>query len=114
MASPGVAGFLIEADDQPMGFALWRRAAAEAELLTLAVSPMHRRRGVGRGLLAAVVRDARESGAIELFLEVGTDNPAALSLYDKAGFTKVGRRPAYYRRTTGPAADAVVMRRGLA
>lgn len=114
MASPGVAGVLIEADHQPVGFALWRRAADEAELLTLAVGPTHRRRGIGRCLLAAVVCNARESGAVALFLEVGIDNPAALSLYEKVGFSKVGRRAAYYRRAAGPAADAVIMRRGLA
>ncbi|MBV8187089.1 MAG: GNAT family N-acetyltransferase [Alphaproteobacteria bacterium] len=114
MASPGVAGLLIEADRQPVGFALWRRAAAEAELLTLAVSPTHRRRGAGGRLVAAVVRNAREAGAIELFLEVGIDNLPALSLYEKAGFFKVGCRAAYYHRAAGPAADAVVMRLGLA
>jgi ribosomal-protein-alanine N-acetyltransferase len=114
LASPGVTGLLIEADQEAVGFALWRRVAEEAELLTLAVGPAHRRRGAGGRLLEAVANDARGSGATELFLEVGIDNPAAVSLYEKAGFAKVGHRAAYYRRAAGPAVAAVVMRRGLA
>src|SRR5262249_2726639 len=114
LASPGVAGVLVEADHRPVGFALWRHAADEAELLTLAVSPGHRRRGAGRRLMSTVVCDARERGARALFLEVGSDNPQAKALYDDMGFRIVGRRPAYYRRASGPAADAVVMRLALA
>lgn len=113
MASAGVAGLLIEADADAIGFALWRRAADEAELLTLAVSPTHRRCGVGRSLVEEVVRCAREAGAADLFLEVGTDNRAASALYDKLGFVVVGNRAGYYRRAAGPAADAAVMRLGL-
>jgi ribosomal-protein-alanine N-acetyltransferase len=114
LASTGVAGMVIEADGRAVGFALWRRAADEAELLTLAVSPTHRRRGAGRCLVTAVVRRAREAGARNLFLEVGIDNPEARALYDETGFSVVGRRARYYRRAAGPAADAVVMRLALA
>jgi ribosomal-protein-alanine N-acetyltransferase len=114
LASPGAAGLLLEAHGHAIGFALWRLAADEAELLTLAVSLAHRRRGAGRRLVEAVVARVRKEGARYLFLEVGNDNPAARALYEGMGFVTVGRRAAYYRRAAGPAADAVVMRFSLA
>ena len=110
LASPGVAGLLLQADGADAGFALCRVAADEAELLTIAVRPAHRRQGAGRGLLAAIIDHVRAAGAQTLYLEVGADNPAARSLYDAKGFCAVGNRPAYYRRSEGRIADGVVMR----
>lgn len=109
LASPGVAGLLVEVEGHADGFALWRTAADEAELLTIAVQADRRRQGLGRALLAAVVERARRSGAHRLFLEVGADNGPARRLYSQAGFVEVGRRPGYYRRHTG-FADALVLR----
>ena len=110
LAAPGVAGLLVEDDDGDGGFVLYRVAVDEAELLTLAVSPARRRRGVGRTLLGAVIDRARAVGARTLFLEVGADNGPARSLYAAAGFACIGRRAAYYQRHGGVAADALVMR----
>jgi ribosomal-protein-alanine N-acetyltransferase len=84
-------------------------AADEAELLTIAVQADQRGRGAGRTLLAAVTAHARAAGACSLFLEVGADNPAALSLYGQAAFQAIGSRKAYYQRGGGAAADAIVM-----
>ena len=113
LASPGVAGLLLQVDGRDAGIALCRVAADEAELLTIAVRPAERRRGAGRRLLTAVIEHAREAGARTLFLEVGADNPPARALYEAMGFRVVGRRAAYYRRGEGPAADALVMRLSL-
>ena len=110
VASAGVAGLLLQVDGHDTGFAMCRVAADEAELLTIAVRPAHRRQGAGRHLLAAVIDHVRKSGARTLFLEVGVDNPAAQSLYEAQGFCAVGERRAYYQRGHGPAADGIVMR----
>lgn len=110
LASPGTAGFLLEAKAGDVGMAIGRVAADEAELLTVAVSPRHRRQGAARRLLAAVIDWARQADAGALFLEVGVDNPAAHHLYRSLGFVEVGRRVAYYARVDGPPADAIVMR----
>jgi [ribosomal protein S18]-alanine N-acetyltransferase len=109
LASPGVAGLFLEIEGREDGFALWRTAADEAELLTIAVRSDRRRRGLGRALLAAVVAQVRQGDAQNLFLEVGADNAPARSLYSQAGFVEVGRRADYYRRHTG-FADALVLR----
>ena len=110
VASPGAAGLLLQVDGHDAGLALCRVAADEAELLTIAVRPAHRRKGAARRLLAAVIDHVRQSGARTLFLEVGVDNPSARSLYESQGFRAVGERRAYYRRGEGPAADGIVMR----
>ena len=110
LATPGVSGFLMQAGDHDVGFALHRIVADEAELLTIAVRPTLRRRGAGRRLLAAAIAHAQEAGATSFFLEVAVDNHAARHLYETAAFQVVGVRSAYYRRSDGGAADALVMR----
>jgi ribosomal-protein-alanine N-acetyltransferase len=109
--APGVTGF-AEASPAPAGFILCRLAADEAEILTLATRPDHRRRGVALALLEAAVDAVRSQGAKSLFLEVAADNVAARALYAKASFIAVGRRRGYYARAEG-AVDAVILRRDL-
>jgi len=104
LAAPGTFAFIH--DD---GFVLGRAAADEAEILTLAVAPHARGKGLGRALLQAAISRARELGATTMFLEVGADNPAALALYAGLGFAKVGQRKAYYEGR-----DALVLRLPLA
>ena len=95
------------------GFAIARLAADEAEILTVAVDSAWRGRGVGRALLSEILRQAAYAGARSMFLEVEESNAAALALYRRLGFTRIGERPGYYRRRDGSRALAVVMRRGL-
>ena len=113
LASPGVTGLLLQAAGCDAGIALCRVAADESELLTIAVRPTERRRGLGRRLLTAVIDHVREAGARTLFLEVGADNPPARALYEAMGFRVIGTRAAYYRRGDGPPADALIMRLSL-
>jgi len=87
---------------------LARTAAGEAEILTLAVAPHARGRGLGRALLDRAIAQAETQGAQALFLEVGADNPHALALYGALGFAKVGLRKRYYG-----AGDALVLRLSL-
>lgn len=94
----------------PMGFLLGRVAGGEGELLTLAVAPEARRSGQGRALVERFLAHCAAEGAEAAFLEVASDNKAALGLYHRTGWDSVGRRPAYY----APGIDAVVMRHGLA
>lgn len=53
---------------RPQGFLLGRTVAGEAELLTLAVAPEYRRRGIAAGLLAEFARTALGRGALTPFL----------------------------------------------
>lgn len=112
IASPGGFGLCVRSDGEILGFVLARAIAGEAEILTLAVDPDRRRRGLARGLMAAATAAAQAAGAEAMFLEVAADNAAAIALYRAGGFTQIGSRPGYYRRGEG-AADALVMRRDL-
>ncbi|ABS65212.1 GCN5-related N-acetyltransferase [Parvibaculum lavamentivorans DS-1] len=100
LAMPGVFGFMWGPEAAPEGFVLARLGGGEAEILTICVAPALRRAGTGRLLLQAAAAYALASGADALFLEVAEDNPAALRLYERFGFTSVGIRPAYYARGT--------------
>ena len=98
----------------PVGFAIARIAADEAELLSIGVAASWRRRGIARALLADVLRRTTSAGARAIFLEVAEDNSAAQALYAGEGFSAVGRRPEYYRRSpVGPGAAALTFRRQL-
>lgn len=89
------------ASRRPVGFITVRRAADEAEVLTMAVHPRHRRAGVGRLLLEAALRHLYAERVSEVFLEVDPENDAALALYRRAGFEAVGERPDYYATANG-------------
>jgi ribosomal-protein-alanine N-acetyltransferase len=74
---------------------------------TIGVSPEFQGRGIGTALLAALLARADELFA-PVFLEVRTDNTAAISLYERHGFTRIGLRKRYYRPS---GADAYTMMR---
>lgn len=109
LADP-LAFLLVEGD---AGFLLGRAVAGEAELLTIAVAPEARRRGLGRTLVSRFLYQARLRQADRAFLEVSAQNPAAIALYESAGFALVGRRPGYYRTPEGARIDALLMARDL-
>jgi ribosomal-protein-alanine N-acetyltransferase len=109
-----MGGFAVLAEEAgPQGFVLTRTVADEAEILTLAVAPDFRRRGIGRSLVEAAALEAARRGARSFFLEVAEDNPGALALYESADFQAVGLRRAYYARPDARPADALVLRRPL-
>ena len=96
----------------PVGFMLSRRAADEAEILTVAVAPAERGRGIARDLLARHLSRLAALGIARVFLEVDDGNRAALKLYARVGFREVGRRQGYYARAQGSGA-ALTLRRDL-
>ena len=110
----GPGGMALSAGDQDIhGFILIRANSYEAEILTLAIEPAFRRRGLARMLVEAAASFAETQGAEGLFLEVAEDNPAAIALYAGLAFDQVGRRRGYYARKGSDAVDALVMRRVL-
>jgi [ribosomal protein S18]-alanine N-acetyltransferase len=96
-----------------VAFVLVRVVAGEAEILTIAVAPSHRRRGVARDLMEHVFRRLYHDRAEALFLEVDAGNAAALALYRRLRFRKVGERKGYYAHGSVPGASALVMRADL-
>lgn len=95
------------------GFIMSRRAADEAEILSVAVSSACRGRGLARELLQLHLRRLAGTGVRAVFLEVDETNTPALRLYARAGFREVGRRPNYYATPGAKPAAALVLRRDL-
>ncbi len=89
-------GWLASYKDRPAGFVLLRQAGAEAEILTLAVAPAARRRGIGAALLDMACASLKKDGVAKLFLEVSESNEAAIGLYEHTDFARFGERPRYY------------------
>jgi ribosomal-protein-alanine N-acetyltransferase len=99
----------ITAGGKLIGFILSRVAAGEAEILSVAISPGWRGRGLSRQLLDLHLRRLAGIGVRAVFLEVGAQNAPACRLYRRAGFREVGRRHGYYE----DGATALVLRRDL-
>lgn len=112
-AGPGVFGLIVREGGRAAGMALCRVVAGEMEVLTIAVDPALRRRGVGRTLMTAALAAAREAGADAAFLEVAADNAPAAGLYAGLGFRRAGLRRGYYDRGPEGRVDALVMRLDL-
>ena len=96
-------------DDKLVGYAgiarLGRFKPFEYEIHTIGVDPAFQGQGIGRQMLHRLFEYA--AGAT-MFLEVRTDNDAAIALYESEGFVKIGVRKRYYRVS---GADAYTMKR---
>ena len=95
------------ADGTIAGYAGLDVAGDVADVMTIAVAPAHRGRGVGRVLLTELLRRAADRAADAVLLEVRADNDAARQLYDRAGFEVISVRRRYYQPGD---VDALVMR----
>ena len=104
------------AGDPVIGVVLAWLVAGEAEVLSFAVDPLHRGRGIGGALLDRLIDAAAETGAARLTLDVRESNREALRLYRSRGFASAGRRAAYYRPAFGQTRreTALILARALA
>jgi ribosomal-protein-alanine N-acetyltransferase len=96
-------------DDKLVGYAgisrLGRKKPYEYEIHTIGVDTAYQGQGIGRRMMTDLL-DYAADGTV--FLEVRTDNEAAIALYESLGFVNVGLRRRYYRAS---GADAYTMRR---
>lgn len=115
LADPKITPAYVASDARRAisGFAMLRLAEDESELLTIAVDPKSRGRGLGRAMLAAAFSDLAMSPVKAMFLEVDETNAPAIALYRGFGFTEIGKRKAYYPKPDGTAATALVMRAAI-
>ncbi len=87
---PGGQMLLATLEGAPVGCAGLRRIDERtAELKRMYVRPHVRGRGIARALLAACERHARELGYQQIWLETGTMQPEAVSLYLTCGYEPV-------------------------
>ena len=104
------AMWVFEKDGRVLGqLGLHETHAAGVLALGMAILAEGRGRGGGRALLAAAVEHARCHGAHKVELEVWPDNPRAIALYSRAGFTVEGVRRDHYRRRDGSLRSTLLM-----
>jgi ribosomal-protein-alanine N-acetyltransferase len=103
----------LRAGRKIIGFAASRMAKDEAEILSIAIAPGQRGRGLSRNLLLTHLGHLAGHGVRSVFLEVEENNQPARRLYERAGFTPVGRRERYYQEPNGEQLNALLMRRDL-
>ncbi|MXN66806.1 ribosomal protein S18-alanine N-acetyltransferase [Stappia sp. GBMRC 2046] len=96
-----------------LGFVILRTAADEAEILTIAVDPAARGRGIARQLMRAALSRLYADRVKSIFLEVDAANEGAIALYKSLGMRQVGTRRGYYSASEGDG-SALVMRLDLA
>jgi len=80
------------------GFCFLRRGWCRlGHIISIAVLPEFRRRGIGRSLMNEALRRLKEIYKVkEVYLEVRVSNYPAISLYEKLGFKKVKILRYYY------------------
>ena len=100
-------------DRELMGYFLVMGIVDEAHLLNVAVSRAWQGRGVGRLLVNQAVALSRGLGMESILLEVRPSNGRALEIYQRYGFSEIGRRKGYYPAANSTREDAIVMRFGL-
>ena len=97
---------VVLVDHKMRGVILGTSVGGEAEITDVAVTPEHRRTGIGTALIRAFVRRPTGDATQSVFLEVRVSNSAAIALYRGEGFCVVGRREGYYE----DGEDALVLR----
>ena len=93
-----------------IGYAGLDHGGEVADVMTVAVTPAARGRGLGWRLLDELEVRAAARRAASVMLEVRADNTSAIGLYERAGYAVVSTRRRYYQPGD---VDALVMRKSL-
>ena len=94
--------------DRVAGYVGSQSVMGESDMMNIAVHPDYRRQGIAEALVLALVSRLKSEGNYQLTLEVRASNIPAQRLYEKLGFTEVGRRRNYYR---APREDALILQK---
>ena len=92
--------------DRIVGYAGAFLLAPDSDVQTIAVSPLDQGRGIGATMLRSIIDAASAAGCRQMLLEVRSDNPTAIAMYERFGFERISLRRDYYERGI----DAVIMR----
>lgn len=105
----GYSGWVaVNSIGEVQGYALLSMAVGEAHLLNLCVSPAMQRRGIARLMLEHLLRIVRAARCTVVLLEVRRSNRAAIALYERYGFQRIGLRKKYYPAQDDGREDAFV------
>lgn len=97
-------------DSQVVGYASFRYVGKEGDVNTVAVSKDQQGKGIGTALMDWLESQATLRNVREIFLEVRSDNDAAMKMYASRGYERIDIRRNYYGNTI----DANIMRKRVA
>lgn len=101
-----LAHFLVAVGEEVMGYIGVHEICGEGSITNVAVMPNFRCKGIGKALVSAAIKGAKERNCEFITLEVRKSNFPAISLYSSLGFEQVGLRKNFY---SSPNEDAVLM-----
>lgn len=104
----GYSCWVYQEQGEVLAYGVMSVAALEGHILTIVVQPDKQGGGLGNMFLMHLLQIAKRQRVEKMFLEVRPSNHMAIALYEKAGFSRIGRRPGYYPASHGRE-DAIVM-----
>ncbi|MGA2655507.1 MAG: ribosomal protein S18-alanine N-acetyltransferase [Gammaproteobacteria bacterium] len=108
-ASIGIyPAFVLEKNQEIIGYALFSAVKDEAHILNLVIKPSLQHHGYGRLLLRFILEAMLQNQVKSISLEVARNNVAALHLYQSLGFSQQGLRKEYYQTPNGRE-DALIL-----
>ena len=108
LTNPLSLWLVAEEENVVLGYIGSQAVMDEADVMNVAVVPDRRREGIAQKLVEALVATLDGKDVHALLLEVRASNEPAKALYERQGFTQVGRRPNYYRN---PKEDALILKK---
>lgn len=106
LACFAVAQIERDGDSHVIGYAGMHCVVGECYITNVAVFPDYRRQGVAAALVQSLIDSAKKQNGEFISLEVRKSNGAAITLYERLGFQKVGVRIHFY---SAPTEDALIM-----
>ena len=105
--NPNSKCFVAKYENKIVGFASIWFSCDDVHLMNIVTHKNFRNRGIAKKLLEHIISKVNEK---PLTLEVRSSNIAAITLYEKFGFEKVGIRKNYYTHNN-KTEDAIIMTR---
>ena len=91
---------IAKIDDKIVGYAGFWEVVDEGQITNIAVLKDFRRQKIAQKMLEKLIEKAKNKNLCTLSLEVRKSNTAAINLYEKFDFKKVGERKDYYKNPT--------------
>ena len=95
--------FVMFDENTPVGFISADYVLDECSIYDVGVLPKYRKKGIAQSLINALISECKQRDFAFITLEVRSENAPAVRLYEKCGFTLVGKRKNYYKNPTDDA-----------